>query len=218
MTPRRPALTSVSATRGAGTGSSVARESLRQRGWLRPFRAGSASAGSSESTDVVLRICQFQHDIIWDPCDVKDQFCFKKNQYNKLPGAYSLNLNLNDVFVQVLLFCSISYSSSSISFRTLSVTPVPDAHASIGPQVGPPVATWTTPERAVGHCVWWPSPPDAKASASKRCHKHSTFVDGKKSCSMLILRIYQYIYIPYTMFQRVFLQVVQPDFFHQHHL
>ena len=82
--------------------------------------------------------------------------------------------------MQVLLFCSISYSGSSISFRTLSVTPVPDAHAPIGPQVGPPVATWTTPERAVGHCVWWPSPPDAKASASKRCHKHSTFVDGKK--------------------------------------
>ena len=99
--------------------------------------------------------------------------------------------------MQVLLFCSISYSSSSISFRTLSVTPVPHAHASIGPQVGPPVATWTTPERAVGHCVWWPSPPDAKASASKRCHKHSTFVDGKKSCSMLILRIYQYIYTVY---------------------
>lgn len=45
---------------------------------------------------------------------------------------------------------------------------------------GPPVATWTSPERAVEHCVWWPSPPDAKASASKRLHKHSTNVDGKK--------------------------------------
>ena len=70
MTPRRRALTSVSATRDAGTGRSVA-PSLRQR-WLRPRSAGSAGASletwvSLESTVVVvvvvvLRICQLQDD------------------------------------------------------------------------------------------------------------------------------------------------------------
>lgn len=72
---------------------------------------------------------------------------------------------------------------------------------------GPPVATWTSPEKAVEHCVWWPSPPDAKASASKRCHKHSTNIK-KGSKRLMDKKILQQVDIEninmytITMFQR----------------
>lgn len=39
----------------------------------------------------------------------------KKSRNNKLPGAYSLNLNLHDVFVQVLL-CLVQYLIPAVPF------------------------------------------------------------------------------------------------------